>query len=71
MNKDQVAGKLKEIGGKIQEEFGDAIDSPEQEAKGLANQVEGKVQKNVGNVRDAIDDATTSTTTTTTTTRRP
>ena len=45
MNKDQVAGKLKDIGGKIQEEFGDAIDSPEQEAKGLANQVEGKTQK--------------------------
>ena len=36
MNKDQVAGKLKDIGGKIQEEFVDAIDSPEQEAKGRA-----------------------------------
>ena len=72
MNKDQVAGKLKDIGGKIQEEFGDAIDSPEQEAKGLANQVEGKTQKKLGDVKEALDDATDSrTTTTTTTVRRP
>ncbi|SFD48284.1 CsbD family protein [Massilia yuzhufengensis] len=72
MNKDQVEGKLKDIGGKIQEEFGDAIDSPEQEAKGLAKQVEGKTQKKLGDVREALDDATDgTTTTTTTTTRRP
>ena len=71
MNKDQVAGKLKDIGGKIQEEFGDAIDSPEQEAKGLANQVEGKTQKKLGDVKEALDDATDGRTTTTTTVRRP
>lgn len=72
MNKDQVAGKLKDIGGKIQEEFGDAIDSPEQEAKGLAKQVEGKTQKKLGDVKEVLDDATdTRTTTTTTTTHRP
>ena len=58
MNKDQVKGALKDIGGKIQEEFGDAIDSPEQEAKGLKNQVEGKTQKKLGDVREALDDAT-------------
>ncbi|MFC0250757.1 CsbD family protein [Massilia consociata] len=62
MNKDQVKGTLKDIGGKIQEEFGDAIDSPEQEAKGLKNQVEGKTQKKLGDVREALDDATTTTT---------
>ncbi|UVW29843.1 CsbD family protein [Massilia sp. H6] len=72
MNKDQVEGKMKDIGGKIQEEFGDAIDSPEQEAKGLATQVEGKTQKKLGDVKEALDDATdTRTTTTTTTTHRP
>ena len=70
MNKDQVAGKLKDIGGKIQEEFGDAIDSPEQEAKGLANQVEGKTQKKLGDVKETLADATDRTTTTTTTTVR-
>lgn len=53
MNKDQIEGKLKNIGGKIQEEVGDLVDSPEQEAKGLANQAEGKVQEKVGDVKEA------------------
>lgn len=53
MNKDQIEGKLKNIGGKIQEEVGDLIDSPEQEAKGIAKQVEGKVQEKTGDVKEA------------------
>lgn len=53
MNKDQIEGKLKNIGGKIQEEVGDIIDSPEQEAKGIAKQVEGKVQEKTGDVKEA------------------
>jgi len=61
INENQVKGKLKEIGGKIQEEFGDAIDSPTQEAKGKATKVEGKVQKTAGdvqqNVEENLDDA--------------
>ncbi|USX28001.1 CsbD family protein [Oxalobacteraceae bacterium OTU3CINTB1] len=58
MNKDQIEGKLKNIGGKIQEEVGDLIDSPEQEAKGLANQAEGKVQEKVGDLKEAAKIAT-------------
>ena len=58
MNKDQIEGKLKNIGGKIQEEVGDLIDSPEQEAKGLANQAEGKVQEKVGDLKEASKIAT-------------
>jgi uncharacterized protein YjbJ (UPF0337 family) len=58
MNKDQIEGKLKNIGGKIQEEVGDIIDSPEQEAKGLANQAEGKVQEKVGDLKEAARIAT-------------
>lgn len=57
MNKDQVDGKLKDIGGKIQEEFGDLIDSPEQEAKGLAKQVEGKTQKKLGDAKEVVKDS--------------
>jgi uncharacterized protein YjbJ (UPF0337 family) len=53
MNKDQIEGKLKNIGGKVQEEVGDLIDSPEQEAKGLRNQAEGKVQEKVGDLKEA------------------
>ena len=42
MNKDQVEGKLQDIGGKIQEEAGKLIGSKEHEVKGLQHQAEGK-----------------------------
>ena len=58
MNKDQVEGKLKEVGGKIQEAAGKVVGNEEQQAKGLANQVEGKVQKKVGDVKDAVETIT-------------
>ncbi len=56
MNKDQVKGTAKDIGGKIQEEFGEAIGSSEQQAKGLSKQVEGKVQKKLGDAEEVIRD---------------
>ena len=46
MNEDQVKGKAKEIGGKIQEGAGKVVGSSEQQAKGLNKQAEGKLQKN-------------------------
>lgn len=55
MNDDQIKGKAKDIGGKIQEEVGKAVGSSEQQAKGLANQAEGKVQEKYGDVKDAIN----------------
>ena len=58
MNKDQVNGKLKDIGGKIQEEAGKLVGSEEQQAKGLANQVEGKTQEKLVNLKESIHDAT-------------
>jgi uncharacterized protein YjbJ (UPF0337 family) len=57
MNEDQIKGKAKDIGGKIQEEVGKAVGSTEQQAKGLSKQVEGKVQEKVGDVKDAINKA--------------
>lgn len=54
MNKDQVKGKVKNIGGKIQEEVGKAVGSSEQQAKGLSKQVEGKVQEAYGDVKEEI-----------------
>lgn len=57
MNKDQVKGKAKEVAGKIQETFGDAINSPEQKLKGLVKQVKGKVQKGFGDTKQAVDEA--------------
>jgi uncharacterized protein YjbJ (UPF0337 family) len=55
MNDDQIKGKAKDIGGKVQEEVGKVVGSSEQQAKGLSNQAEGKVQEKYGDVKDAID----------------
>ena len=57
MNKDQIKGTAKDIGGQIQEEAGKITGSKEEQAKGLANQVEGKIQKGVGDAKETIKDA--------------
>ena len=57
MNKDQVKGDLKDLGGKIQEEVGKLTGNTKQQAKGLEKQVEGKTQHQVGNLKEAIEDA--------------
>jgi uncharacterized protein YjbJ (UPF0337 family) len=57
MNSDQIKGKAKDIGGKIQEEAGKVVGSSEQQAKGLGKQVEGKVQEKAGDLRDSVDDS--------------
>ena len=58
MNTDQVKGALKEAAGKVQEKTGELINSPEQRAKGMAKQVEGATQKNYGDAKENIKDAT-------------
>jgi uncharacterized protein YjbJ (UPF0337 family) len=58
MNKDQVAGTVKDAAGKVQRKVGEAIGSEEQQAKGLGKQIEGKVQKTVGNAKETLKDAT-------------
>ena len=57
MNKDQVKGKVADIIGQAQEKLGELTGSKEQQAKGFVKQVKGKVQKGVGDVKDAADDA--------------
>ena len=57
MNTDQVKGTLKEAAGKVPSKAGELIDSPEQEAKGLLKQSEGRLQKNVGDAKEVLKDA--------------
>ncbi|MEO8676211.1 MAG: CsbD family protein [Casimicrobiaceae bacterium] len=57
MNKDQIKGAAKDIGGKIQEEAGKLTGDKKQEAKGLLNQAKGKLQHEVGNLKEAVKDA--------------
>ncbi len=56
MNKDQVKGSIKGVVGKAQEAAGKAVGSDEQRAKGIHKQVEGRVQKAVGDLKEAAKD---------------
>ena len=55
MNRDQVNGRMKDIGGKIQEKAGKATGNRSQQAKGLLNQGVGKVQKTVGDAANEVN----------------
>lgn len=48
--KDQVAGKAKELKGKAQKEAGRALDRPDMERKGAADEAAGKVRRKAGEV---------------------
>jgi uncharacterized protein YjbJ (UPF0337 family) len=48
--KDQVAGKAREIKGKVQKEIGRAIDRPDIAERGADEEVAGKVRRKVGEV---------------------
>jgi uncharacterized protein YjbJ (UPF0337 family) len=52
VNRDQVKGRMKDAGGKIQRKAGKATGSIKQQAKGLAKQAEGKLQRNAGDARN-------------------
>ena len=54
-NKDTIAGKAKELGGKAQAKVGELTGNPETQARGRVNEAEGNVQKNYGKLKDAID----------------
>jgi uncharacterized protein YjbJ (UPF0337 family) len=56
MNKDQIKGTAKIVAGKVQEETGNLIGSPEQIVKGLTRQIAGKAQKGLGDVKQTIKD---------------
>jgi uncharacterized protein YjbJ (UPF0337 family) len=57
MESNQVKGTIKEVTGKVERKYGEAVDSPSHQAKGLAREAEGKVQKAVGNAQEAAKDA--------------
>jgi uncharacterized protein YjbJ (UPF0337 family) len=57
MNKDQIEGTAKRVGGKIQQKAGKLVGSKKQQAKGLKTQVEGKAQKRVGDLKEVVKKA--------------
>ena len=58
MNKDTIKGSMKEAAGKVQKEFGKAVDSPKHVIEGGAKEAEGKGQKAAGHIKDAIKTVT-------------
>lgn len=54
MNDDQIKGKAKDIGGKVQQKVGEATGNRQTQHEGASRQVEGKVQEKAGDVKDII-----------------
>jgi uncharacterized protein YjbJ (UPF0337 family) len=57
MDSNEVKGKVKDLGGKAQEKFGELTNDKEQQLKGMGKQAEGKVQEGYGKAKDAAKDA--------------
>ena len=55
MNKDQAKGHMKDLAGKVRAKIGSMIGNRSEQAKGLGNQAEGKVQKGVGDLKNLGD----------------
>lgn len=53
MNKDQAKGHLKDIAGKARQKVGEVTGNRSEQAKGMANRAEGKLQKGVGDLKNA------------------
>ena len=52
MNKDQAKGHIKDIAGKARAKIGSMTGNRSEQAKGIGNQAEGKVQKGVGALKN-------------------
>ncbi len=51
MNKDQIEGKAKEVGGEVEERVGRMADDQRMEARGMDRQLEGKGQGLWGKIK--------------------
>jgi uncharacterized protein YjbJ (UPF0337 family) len=49
--RDKIEGSGKSFAGKVKEGTGKAIGNPKLEARGRSEQIEGKVQKKVGEIK--------------------
>jgi uncharacterized protein YjbJ (UPF0337 family) len=57
MHKDEMKGAAKDMKGSVKEAAGKATGDREMEARGAAEKTAGKVQKGVGNLKDAARNA--------------
>ena len=57
MNKDQVKGAVNDAAGRAKRQVGEWTGDTNTQVEGAAQQIKGKAQKVVGNVKDAARDA--------------
>ena len=57
MDKDRVAGAVKQAKGAVKEAAGRATGDVKTEAKGQSERAGGKLQNMIGRVKDAVSDA--------------
>jgi uncharacterized protein YjbJ (UPF0337 family) len=58
MNKDRVKGMIDEVAGSAKRNAGKLTGSTRLQAKGMVQQVKGKVESAWGKAKDAVNDAT-------------
>jgi uncharacterized protein YjbJ (UPF0337 family) len=56
MNTDQIKGRIEQAKGAVTEIAGKLVDSDKLKAEGAAEQVAGKVQATLGDVKEAVKD---------------
>jgi len=54
IDKDRIAGSAKVVEGKVKEVTGKLVGDAKLQAEGVAEQVEGKVQNAVGDIKDTL-----------------
>lgn len=57
MNKDNLKGSMDDAAGRAKRQVGEWTGDSETQADGAAQQVKGKVEKAIGNVKDAVHDS--------------
>jgi uncharacterized protein YjbJ (UPF0337 family) len=58
MNSDEIKGTIDDAAGRAKRQVGEWTGDTKTQAEGAAQQVKGKAEKVVGNVRDAVNNAT-------------
>ena len=57
MDKDRIAGSIKEVKGAAEETIGRAVGDAKLQSDGKADKAAGKLQNAVGGLKDALSDA--------------
>jgi len=57
MNRDELQGSARYVGGKVEKAIGDAVDSRDWKVDGVVDQVAGAAQHGYGRARSVVNDA--------------